>query len=621
MARLTIHNPIGGYHDGGEAELLSIVAGAEDRSSTSEELLAGIHDWVTRYHLSPLRANLLRPLTFPKAARVLEVGAGTGVLTRWLAEQGHNVVAVEGALARADVIAARCSDLDQVEVICGGPDDVASHDPFDVVLLIGVLEYAGVGGLPAADALLERCALLVASGGVLVVAIENQLGLQYLAGANEDHRGIAGVGVEGYLRPGPRTYSRKALTALVASHGLTEHRLLYPFPDYKLPSSVLSDRAFGELSPLAVASLARRLRSMNVGDQSLTFDLTDGFVAAVEAGIGPDVSNSFLLVAARTDDAVASVVDAGAVAWLFGDERRPQWSRARVVRSDGDGLVVSAPDRAGVRRQDWLTQQVPAVRPFTLGRTLADLAHDACRRGDDAGLDEVLAIWLRALDEVEVSIEDAAADASAPDHPFRRDETERFLAADHLDVDLGNFVVLSDGTTRYIDDEWAASSPVDRDLVGLRSLWAFAKTLVQEGCVFPGGPDDSVDELALALGRRAGIGTDPTVLEALKVAERELQHLVITSSGDGIERWLDGSATVAARVEAGVANVARAGEALLDAWASADYARGEFLAIQADRERLLAERALMQEEITRLTREWFDFRAHVAALEERLHNG
>lgn len=617
MARLTIRNPIGGYHDGGEAELLAIVGGAEDRSSASEELLAGIHDWVTRYHLSTLRANVLRPLTFPKGARVLEVGAGTGVLTRWLGEQGHAVTAVEGALPRAEVIAARCEGLEQVEVICGGPADVASLDPFDVVLLIGVLEYAGVGGLPDADSLLDSCARLVAPGGVLVIAIENQLGLQYLAGANEDHRNIPGVGVEGYVRPGPRTYTRRTLQKMAAAQGLTSTAYLYPFPDYKLPSAVLADQAFDDLSPDAVVSLARRFRSTNVGDRAMTFDLAKGFATAVEAGIARELANSFVLIAGRGDDEVGSFVDPGAVAWLFGDERRPHWSRTRIVRPDGAGLTVTAPDGAGTRQESWLTQQVPAQRPFTMGRTLGDLAHEACWRRDDAALDEALARWVGALDAAEVPADEP--DPAAPTHPFRRAATSRYLAPDHLDVDLGNFVLLDDGTTQYIDDEWVVSSPVDRDLVGLRGLWAFARTLVHEGCAFPGGRDLDVDGLALELARRAGIGADPTLLDDLKAAERQLQALVIADSDEAVDRWLDGSATVATRVEAGAADAARAGEALLDAWASAAYFEGQATAIDADRQRLIREWTLMQDEIARLTREWHALRAHLAVLEERQH--
>lgn len=76
-----------GYSDGAavEARLLAWVRAVADRRVLSEELRAGITDWPSRYHLSPLRANLLRPLAGWLTGRtVLEIGAGCGALTRYL---------------------------------------------------------------------------------------------------------------------------------------------------------------------------------------------------------------------------------------------------------------------------------------------------------------------------------------------------------------------------------------------------------------------------------------------------------------------------------------------------------------------------------------------------------
>ncbi|SVE52120.1 uncharacterized protein METZ01_LOCUS504974, partial [marine metagenome] len=171
------------WRDGAEDHLESILRETADRSTASDDLASQISDWPTRYHLDRRRTNLLRPLHLGPGVRVLDAGAGTGVMSRYAAEVGATVVAVEGDAQRAGLVALRCEGTD-VDVRCVAADEVDDQEGFDVVLAVGVLEYAGArpGG---AAAFLGRLAGLVRPGGVLAVAIENQLGLAYLLGADE----------------------------------------------------------------------------------------------------------------------------------------------------------------------------------------------------------------------------------------------------------------------------------------------------------------------------------------------------------------------------------------------------------------------------------------------------
>lgn len=544
MARLEINEPAGRYADGAENELLELIRTASDRSVRSSELRGLIHDWPTHYHLSHRRGELLRPLTFGPGARVLEIGAGAGAVTRWLGEQGHDVVAVEGALARAEIAAERCADLDNVRVLCGSASDVADEDPFDAVLLIGVVEYAGVGGFPSADDLLATCAQLVAPGGVLVVAIENQLGLQYVAGAPEDHRLQPWSGIEGYRRPGPRTWSRRTLRTMIGATGLTSQRWLYPFPDYKLPVSVLAEQAFDDLplvggGPGLVTGLGRGMQSNHHHGWRHPFDLKLAHEVVVEAGLGPDLANSFLVVAGRADAHVEPIVDPRVQAWLLGDERLPRWQAPRVIESDGDQLVVRSLVGPVDRRDAWLGQVIDEREPFLSGIDLARQAGDACLVHDGPALDAVLAAWVRALDECLVP-----ADVTTADHPFAGEPGQPLLSADCLDIDLGNFVEQPDGTVHRIDREWRASGPVNRELVMVRALWNFARGLVGRCITFPGAPDLAVDDVALELARRAGLSTVPHTLHRWRQAERALQEAAIGSRQDQSAVWLDGGLTV-----------------------------------------------------------------------------
>jgi len=88
------------YSDGStaERELLEFLRQAQDLGSLSDELAGGIDSWMREAHLSPARANLLRPLDWSGRARVLELGAGCGAITRYLGELGLRVAAHEGAV-------------------------------------------------------------------------------------------------------------------------------------------------------------------------------------------------------------------------------------------------------------------------------------------------------------------------------------------------------------------------------------------------------------------------------------------------------------------------------------------------------------------------------------------
>ena len=190
------------YSDGDEVEtrIASIVAAATDLSVLSVELRTHCTDWPSTYHLGSARANLLRPFEgMLRGSTVLEVGAGCGAITRYLGEAGASVLALEGSERRARVARARTRDLPNVNVVAERFEDFRSGHRFDCITLVGVLEYAHQfsADLDAARVMLQRAAALLRPGGRLILAIENQLGLKYFAGAPEDHLGVPMRGVEG----------------------------------------------------------------------------------------------------------------------------------------------------------------------------------------------------------------------------------------------------------------------------------------------------------------------------------------------------------------------------------------------------------------------------------------
>jgi len=134
------------YTDGNETEqrIAGAINQASDISVLSTELHQHCTDWPSLYHLSGTRANIMRPFENVLKGAVLEIGAGCGAITRYLGECGVNILALEGSPRRAAIARSRTRDLESVTVLAEKFDEFQCDHQFNVITLIGVLEYANL---------------------------------------------------------------------------------------------------------------------------------------------------------------------------------------------------------------------------------------------------------------------------------------------------------------------------------------------------------------------------------------------------------------------------------------------------------------------------------------------
>lgn len=243
------------YSDGViEEEILQIV---KERSRVEyPSIIEQKKSWPILYHLSPLRGNIVDWLPIKPTDKVLEIGSGCGAITEKLSQKAGKVTCVELSARRSQINAYRNQDKDNIEIHVGNFSDIEPtlEEDYDFACMIGVFEYGQSyihTGAPYED-FLKIMQKHVKKDGCIVIAIENKFGLKYWAGCKEDHSGLYFDGLEGYPEGGSaRTFTRTGLERIFERCGVEEYSFYYPYPDYKLPTTIYSDRRLpypGELT-------------------------------------------------------------------------------------------------------------------------------------------------------------------------------------------------------------------------------------------------------------------------------------------------------------------------------------------------------------------------------------
>ena len=481
------------WRDGAEDRMKSIFLSTDDRSSASDFLASHITDWPSRYHLDRRRTNILRPINFDKSMRVLDVGAGTGVMSRYAAERGAEVVALEGDSMRAELASLRCEGLN-VDVRCGSVNDFDDSEGFDLILVIGVLEYAT--NHPAGSAgFLKKLSQLLNPDGSIVIAIENQMGLAYWMGANEDHLNEPWVGLEGYVSTSSvKTFSKPVLSSLLTDAGFKHQNWLYPFPDYKLPLTILSDRAYMEndrvdLIDQLVGSPVDRSRSGVLP----FFDTRALHRQVVDSDMGQDMSNSFLVICRLNES--KSILDEDVIAWRFSGDRKKDFLGVRQVTvEDGTRKINRKPAYENISSESsWLIQKndESQAEKYVSGPNLEQLALRSLREGNLKDFETLLSKfddWL--------TLNTCTPPADSEIHPFLTDLSAEVLNEELLDCGFDN-LVFEDGALKLIDDEWSASGGVNVDLAIARSLWKLSYLIVKSGSKVPWTSNMSIEDLTI----------------------------------------------------------------------------------------------------------------------------
>ena len=461
------------YNDGDESEtrIFNAIKNAADIDSLSDELETHCIDWPSNYHLSKRRGNLLRPFSPQfKNKTILEIGSGMGPITRLLGESEAQVLALEGTMRRAHATRLRTRDLENVSVVSEKFEDFRTDIKFDVITVIGVLEYSNLYSSaenPHLD-LLEKCFELLNKDGFLILAIENKLGLKYFAGAQEDHVGISMYGLENrYDATSVRTFGKVELNALLSQAGFDKCQFNAPVPDYKLTTSVISQIGFDDKE----FSSVDLMRDSFMSDPQLppTLAFTPELVLGTlhENELLLDFANSFLVIANKSSNHIVQMRE---LAWHFSTNRRKAYcNKLEFVRVNSEQIEVRKSKMSSLSSNKVFTQKIAHKTLYLQGdyfRNILKLLLCTPQWKHSELKDMLLAYkkFLIQFQKIENSINE-----------------EIYLEEFSVDFTPRNIVIKKNGEWTAFDSEWQTKHPVDlryllfRAVISLQKLSIFAE--------------------------------------------------------------------------------------------------------------------------------------------------
>lgn len=233
------------------------------------------------YALWDMRENLLEWYPFREDASLLQIGSDYGALTGLYSRKVREVVVLDPSEDNLTANRMRNKGAENIAYVTCGLEEaaerglVAASDGgeavlFDYVMMIGSLE-------PEYEAQIRAAKSLLKPGGELVLAVCNQFGMKYWAGARKDEH----------------SFSKKMITRLVSGDDKEEHDNLefyYPMPDYKLPITIYSQTYLPGKGDLTNTLTAYDYPKYLLLDMGASYD------AVCEDGQFENFANSFLMI-------------------------------------------------------------------------------------------------------------------------------------------------------------------------------------------------------------------------------------------------------------------------------------------------------------------------------------
>lgn len=443
-----------------------------------------IENFAEAYHLSPIRENILNWYPFKNNCSILEVGSGCGAITGLLCKRAQKLVSVELSKRRATINYERHKQYDNLFIVVSDLNTFHSDEKFDYVVVNGVFEYAGsfTHGRDPYTTFLQKLADFLKPDGVLLIAIENRIGLKYFNASQEDHTRNIYEGINGYKEQNSvKTFTQGEWKEMLKICGLNGIKFYYPYPDYKFPTEIFDD------DTIYTMNYGTPLPNYEEGRMSL-FDEYEVIRTLKRERILNHFANSFLIQAAITQ----TPLNECSVSYAkLNTDRRPEYQIGTEIEKEGNSYrVFKFPLSESAKLHIYsmgqsTTKDNPSLQilkgvkcgegvayQFLQGRTLRDMVDERLLRGEVGDtqklIDDFFEKYCRSYIETET---DQYADEQFEKYfgKVEANQSERCLQDAPIDLIMTN-IFWQDGKWIIIDDEWYAHCKMPTRFVLWRML-------------------------------------------------------------------------------------------------------------------------------------------------------
>ena len=206
-----------------EKEIIELFFGNDDVCEL-EKLLHKNSDYEHVKAVSDNRKNIISFYPIEKNETVLEIGANFGEITEELCKKAKKVIAIESKKEKAEAIAKRHNDIENLEIYAGELNNIKLNEKFDYITLIGQIENE-----KDVDAIIEHVIENLKDDGKILIAINNNFTRKCFSKIDNTNveNNFDGVELKELQR---KLVDKKFMT-----------KVYYPIPDYVFTNAIYTD--------------------------------------------------------------------------------------------------------------------------------------------------------------------------------------------------------------------------------------------------------------------------------------------------------------------------------------------------------------------------------------------